>query len=193
MSLTDRLWGVIFNPVATMRQLTVQKPLGEGIFLYAAVLSIVMVINQGIDMLRPIEEVLSVPTNFIWLLLAMGIIFSLFLLLISAGFLSLISEIIYKRGNSLGLLVGFCFSILPGAFGPLLQYGSVLMGLSWLGVFFSIISMTWVVVLQIIAVKTALSLSTRQALFLYFSPLLLLAVIAITFTLLMVSSIPQLG
>lgn len=193
MSLIDRLWGTIFNPDTTLRQLVAEKPLGQGIILYITVLIIIMIINQGVDALRPIEEALNLPAQFIWLLGSIGIIFSLFILLLSAGFLSLLSEIIYKRGNSLGLLVGLCFAALPGVFGPLLQYGSALLGLNWLGVIFSIITLVWVVILQIIAIRAALSLNTGQAMVIYFLPLLIFAITAIAVTsLILVSSLPAL-
>lgn len=190
MSLTDYLWGTIFNPDTTMRQLVAEKPLGQGLTLYIAVLTIIMIINQGVDALRPIEEALSLPAQFIWLLGGIGIIFSLLILFLSAGFLSLLSEITYRRGNSLGLLVGLCFAILPGVFGPLLQYGLAIIGLNWLGVIFSTITMVWVVVLQIIAVRAAFNLSTGQALIIYFLPLLIFVITAIAVTsLILVSSL----
>lgn len=193
MSLTDRLWGTIFEPDAAMRQIVAEKPLGQGLVLYIAVFAMVMIINQGVEALRPIEEVLSLPAQFIWLLGGIGIIFSLLILFLGAGFLSLLSEIIYSRGNSTGLLVGLCFAALPGVFGPLLQYGCAIIGLSWLGVIFYIITMIWVVVLQILAVRAAFNLSTGQALIIYFLPLLIFITAAIAVTcLILVSSLSAL-
>ncbi|HNX28152.1 MAG TPA: Yip1 family protein [Syntrophomonadaceae bacterium] len=182
MSFTDRLWNTIFNPDLAMRQLTAEKPLGQSLVLYIAVLTFIMIINQGVVALRPIEEALSLPAQYIWLLVCTGIILSLLGLFLGAGFLSLLSEIIYSRGNNMGLLVGLCFAVLPGLFGAVLQYVSMIIGLNWLGGTFSFISIIWVIVLQIIAVRAAFDLSTGQALIIYFSPFFILALTAIIFT-----------
>jgi len=192
MDLVDRIWGIFLKPAAALEHITAKKPVQEGLLLYTAVVTLTIIINQGIQMLEPIEEMLNIPASFLWLFLILGIIFSLLFLLATAGFLSLISEIVYKQGNSLGLLAGLCFAILPGALGALLQYGSLLLGIEWLGVLFSVITLIWVIVLQIMAVKTALGLSNGQALLIYFMPPLIIAVMIIAFVLAAAFSIPQL-
>lgn len=192
MDLTDRIWGVLFKPVPALQRITAERPVAQGLLIYIAVVALTIIINQGIQRFQPIEEMLNIPASFLWLFFILGIIFSLLFLLASAGFLSLVSEIIYKRGNSLGLLTGFCFAILPGALGALVQYGSLLLRIEWLGVLFSVIALLWAMVLQIIAVKTALNLSNGQALLIYFIPPLIIAVIIIASILAAAFAIPQL-
>lgn len=190
MNLSDRLWNTIFHPDLAMRQLSAEKPWGQSLILYVVILTFMMIINQGSIDLRPIEEALRLPAQFVWLFGLAGIIFSLLILFLSAGFFSLLSEIIYKHGNSLGLLAALCFSLLPGLFGSVLQYGSTIIGLDWLGAMFSSLSMIWVMVLQVIAVRAALDLSTGQALVIYFAPLLMLVFAVILFiTLIFVSAL----
>ena len=161
-----------------MRQLAVEKPWGSSLILYLVAIVFIMIINQGILTLKPIGDF---PPQYTWLLGLTGIIFSLLILLVSAGFFSLFSEIIYKSGNSVGLLTALSFAILPGLLGAVLQYGSAIIGMEWLGAIISSISVIWVMILQVIAIKAALDLGTGQALLVYFAPVLVLTFAGILF------------
>ena len=176
--MTDHLWNTIFHPHLAMRQLADEKPWGSGLILYLGAVSFMMIINQGTLALKPIE---AFPWQHMWLLGLIGIIFSLLILLVSAGFFSLFSEIIYKRGNSLGLLTALSFAILPGLLGTVLNYGFVIMGMAWLGAIFSSLGVIWVLILQIMAIRAAMDLRTSQALLLYFTPLLIITFITVLF------------
>ncbi len=188
MNLTDLLWNTMFHPHLAMQKLAAEKPWGTSLILYVAVLTCMMIINQGAFELRPIEEALRLPAQYFWLFGLAVILFSLMVLFLSAGFFSLFSEIAYKRGNSLGLLATLSFAVLPSLLGSVLLYATTILGLDWLGAIITSISMIWVLVLQVIAVRAALDLSTGQALVVYFSPIIILAFTMILFTALIFTS-----
>lgn len=184
MNLTELLWNTIFHPHLAMQKLAAEKPWGLSLILYVAVLTCIMIINQGALALRPIEEALRLPAQYLWLFGLVVIVFSLMVLFLSAGFFSLFREIAYKRGNSLGLLSTLSFAVIPGLLGSVLQYATTILGLDWLGAIINSIIIFWVLVLQVIAVRASLDLSTGQALVVYFAPMLILAFIMTLFTVL---------
>ena len=124
-----------------------------------------MIVNRGIYVLEKVEEVLPIPSGFLWLGAFIGVIFPLIMLFILAGLYSLLGELIYKSGNATGLLAGLSFASLPGIFGPPLQYVALSLGLNSLSNLISFAITIWLLVLQVIAIREALRLSTNQATF----------------------------
>lgn len=173
MSFTDIIYGLIFSPSQTLRSISDNKPWAYGIVVFLVVMTFNMIVSRGIYAMEPVEEVLPIPSGFLWLGALVGIIFSLIMLFIMAGLYSLLGEIIYQSGNGSGLLASLSFASLPGIFGPPLQYVAILLGLSPLSMLISFGITVWLLVLQVIALREALQLSTSQATFLFIIPLLI--------------------
>lgn len=177
MSFTDLIYGIIFSPAQTLRTISDNKPWAYGIVVFLVVMTFTMIVNRGIYVMEPVEQVLSIPSGFLWLGALIGIIFSLILLFIMAGLYSLLGEIIYQSGNGSGLLASLGFASLPGIFGPPLQYIAILADLNPLSMLISFAITIWLLVLQVIAIREALRLSTGQATFLFIIPLLITIII----------------
>ncbi|MDD3898093.1 MAG: hypothetical protein PHE82_03935, partial [Syntrophomonadaceae bacterium] len=138
MSLIDTIYGIFFDPVPTLQYLAREKPLLPGLLVYLVVFVFNLIINRGLTTLDSEIAGFIPDGNFIWVFAGLGVILSFFILALTAGLLSLLSEIFYQRGNASGLLVCLSFAVIPGALGPPLQYGATLLGVSWLGVILSL-------------------------------------------------------
>lgn len=170
MSLIDIIYGILFDPVPTLQYLAREKPLLPGLLVYLAVFIFNLIINRGLTTLDSEIAGFIPDGNFIWAFAGLGLILSFFILALTAGLLSLLSEIFYQRGNASGLLVCLSFAVIPGVLGPPLQYGATLLGVSWLGVIFSLLALIWVVVLQVLSLREALEVQTGQAILLFILP-----------------------
>jgi hypothetical protein len=170
MSLIDTIYGIFFDPGPTLRYLAREKPLLPGLLVYLIVFIFNLIINRGLTELDSDIAGFIPEGNLIWVFAILGIILSFFILALTAGLLSLLSEIFYQRGNASGLLVCLCFAFIPGVLGPPLQYGATLLGISWLGVIFSLLAVIWVLVLQVLSLREALELQTGQAILLFILP-----------------------
>jgi len=190
MSLIDTIYGILFDPVPTLRYLAREKPLLPGLLIYMAVFIFNLIINRGLTTLDSEIAGFIPDGNFIWAFAILGVILSFFILALTAGLLSLLSEIFYQRGNASGLLVCLCFAVIPGALGPPLQYGATLLGISWLGVTFSLLAVIWMLVLQVLSLREALELQTGQAILLFIMPGLLFFLVLLGFAFIIIKTIP---
>lgn len=172
MTLSEMLYGVLFQPVATLKFISNTKPLKKGLFIFAAVMALNMMINRGINLSQPGQEILPVLGPMWWVFGCTGIVISLLLLFIMAGTLSLLGEFIYHKANGSGLFVGLLFASLPGVLGPPLQYASILIGAQYLGTILAFLALVWVIILEVIAVREALQLTTGEAVFLLILPVI---------------------
>ena len=177
MTLSEMLYGVLFQPVTTLRLISKTKPLGRGLLVFIAVMSLNMIINRGINIGQPGQELLPVSGPMWWVFGCIGIIVSVLLLFMMAGTLSLLGEFIYHQGNGSGLFVGFLFASLPGVLGPPLQYASVLIGVQYLGTILALLALLWVLILEVIAVREALQITTGEAAFLLILPVIAILLI----------------
>jgi len=190
MSLIDTIYGILFDPVPTLQYLAREKPLLPGLFIYLAVFIFNVIINRGLTALDSEIAGFIPDGNFIWVFAILGVILSFFILALTAGLLSLLSEIFYQRGNASGLLVCLCFAVIPGVLGPPLQYGATLLGISWLGVIFSLLAVIWMLVLQVLSLREALELQTGQAILLFIIPGLLFFFVLLGFAFIIIKTIP---
>lgn len=190
MTLTEMLYGILFQPVSTLQYLSREKPLSRAMLVFVSVLLFNALINQAISLANIEELPFSLPANLLWIFGLMGVIFSVLLLFLMAGFFSLLSEVFFGRANASGLLVCLGFASVPGLLGPPLQYAAILIKLPAGVMLFPLISIAWVIILQVMALRESLELDTGKAILLYIFPLLLvfflLAIIAASF----ISSFP---
>lgn len=190
MSLIDIIYGIFFDPVPTLQYLAREKPLLPGLLVYLVVFIFNIVINQGRTTLDSEIAGFIPDGNFIWAFAALGVILSFFILALTAGLLSLLSEIFYQRGNASGLLVCLSFAVIPGVLGPPLQYGATLLGVSWLGVILSLLAIIWVIVLQVLSLREALEIQTGQAILLFILPGLFIIFLSLGFILIIAKTLP---
>lgn len=179
MVWSDVIYGVFFEPRATLRSLSEEKPLAPAIATFIMVAVFNLIIYRGIILQN--DYSLDGMHNFLWLWQVFGALFSFFMLFVMAGLFSLLSELFYKKNNASGLLVCLGFASLPGVLGPPLYYGTVLMDIQWLGVICSILVGIWTLVLQVLSLREALEISTGRAVLLFLLPglLIFIGVVAI--------------
>lgn len=178
MRMDEIIYGVFFQPARTFAYLGIdRKKLGWGIGIFLVIMLSNGLMTQAINMHS--QSAFAWPKSWLGWLGGLKLTFSWFFIMVMAGFISLLAEWFCKRGNGLGLLIAFCFSLLPFVFGTPVHYALVLIGFPNLGAFFSLMAFIWVMVLQIIAIKAVLELETGPALSLYFSPVIFLLVVSV--------------
>lgn len=179
MSFTEIIYGVFFQPVNTFRYLKEAKPLAFSIITFTIVVILSVIIGQGEMYLDTEMKSLGLPSHMFGMMYVLAALFSFVMLFISAGLYALIADIIYDKNNAKGLLVCLALASLPGLLGAAFSYVFALAGMGWLGTILSMITGIWVIVLQVLALREALELTTSGALLVFFIPLLALAVLAV--------------
>lgn len=180
----------MFTPVKTLNTISKNNLWLAGIILFSVVMIFNMIVNRGIVLLEPVEQVLAIPNSLIWLVAFIGVIFSVIMLFIMSGLYSLLGEIIYQTGNAKGLLASLGFASLPGIFAPPLQYIAITAGFTPLSILAPLVIGLWTLALQIIAIRESFELSTSQAIFLYLIPMILVIMILIVILVTISSTIP---
>ncbi|HOB11544.1 MAG TPA: YIP1 family protein [Syntrophomonadaceae bacterium] len=181
MSVTESIYGVLFEPVTTLRTLAVQKPYGRALLIFLAVTLLSLIFEQALMVYNDNEALEILPANAVWMFNILGTFLSVLLLLVISGLLSLISEIIYGKFNAGGILVTLCYASVPGILGPPIHYAFSLAGQEWLGSILALLAMVWVLILQVIGVRESLQVTTGQA--------ILIMVLPGLFTLIMITSL----
>lgn len=174
MTFTEVIYGILFQPSSTLQYLSREKPLKLGLMVYVTIALFNVLISQGIEAFQFKDGLANLPPNFIWLASGIGVIASIIMLFLMAGFLSLISEIIFGQANAKGLLVCLSFAYLPSVLGAPLQYAALLIGMKVAATALPLLTLFWVLVLQVIALREALNLRNSQAVLLFIFPLLIL-------------------
>lgn len=172
MSLTEAIYGVIFTPKKTLADIGREKIWLSGILIFFIVMIFNFLINSSVAGLEQVEELVAIPANFYGAISIIGIIFSLVMLFVLVGLYNLLGELFYQSANASGLLASLSFASIPAVFGPPLQYVLMLVNLSILSYIVSLGIGIWLIVLQVIAIRESLSLSTGQALLLFIIPII---------------------
>lgn len=153
-----------------MRELARTRPLLPAFLVFLGVYGANLLLQQAS---RSISQVDMLPVSITWLLGSLGALASIVVWFVSAGLFSLLGEIIYGYSNGRGVLACLGFAAFPGIFGPAFYYVSALLDLEPLGILLYALTMLWVVGLQVVAVREALTLTTGQAVLVYFLPVAL--------------------
>jgi hypothetical protein len=177
LSFTESIYGIFFEPTATLRTLADKKPYGRALLIFIAVTLLNLVFQQALNVYTDNEILKMVPANAVWAFNLLGAALSVVLLLSISGLLSLISEIVYGKFNAGGVLVTLCYASIPGILGPPLHYASSLAGVQWLGAVLAGLSMIWVLVLQVIGVRESLRVTTGQAILIMLLPVIVLVLL----------------
>jgi len=189
LSTVEVVYGILFEPAKTLNFLGREKPLLPGLLIFCLTFTFISVINRAITLLDSSINNIIPGTVSVWLLTAFSMAFAYIMLALMAGLFSLISEIIYRRGNASGLLACLSFAVIPGVLGPSLQYAAILLGIGSIGVLFSLFSALWVLILQILSLREALDLNTGQAVLLFTLPGLLFVAAFTGLSIILVSTI----
>jgi len=180
-TITELLYGVIANPVETLRYVAKHKLVAVGILIYVAVAwigafaSIPGTLNSfeqipdlsGIPMFNPHSIVIFtvVATPF----------FSLLGMFISAGILHLIASLLKGKGEFPGLISAVGFASFPMIISTPLSLLDYMLGVSIS--LYGIISLPftlWTIVLTIIGIRENYNFSTARAVWTFFIPLIAL-------------------
>ncbi|QGU00702.1 hypothetical protein SYNTR_2108 [Candidatus Syntrophocurvum alkaliphilum] len=195
MSLTDRLYGIIFEPAKTLKIISEEKPVSQALIVFLVVIIFNAVVNQSIDSVVGNNNVhqLAAIQDFVWIFSLFAIIIAVVLLFVQAGLYSLLGDVIYSQQNGRGLLASLSFAHVPGVLGPALYYAGVLAGINWLGAILSLAVSIWVLILQVLAVRESLGLYTYQAVFIFLLPVLVMILLLVVILVVLFSVLPLTG
>ncbi len=151
-----------------------------------------MIINRGMTLAEPVQEILPIPAAWTSVGAVIGIVFSLIMIFVMAGIFSLLAELFFSNAspNAKGLLTCLSLASLPGLIGAPLQYTATVIGLSSLAAFIAFIVAIWLIVLQVIALRESLELTTSQAVVLFIIPLITIFVLIVGFTAIIIYMMP---
>ncbi len=172
MDLTEALYGVLFSPVKSLKKISENKIWLSGILVFVIVMAFNIIISQGIAGIDSLDQVMPIPTNLIWLGKIIGILFSIIFLFITTGLYTLLGDIIYKSNNPTGMLASLSFASIPAIFAAPIQYVAILINLNIISLIISPLIGIWVLILQVLAIRESLRLSTSQAVVLYIIPII---------------------
>jgi len=180
--MADTIYGLFFQPAATFRQISEDKPLAKGLMLYILVSLLGVLFNQGVESSRD-NSMLAGGAG--WALGALSIFFTLINLFVMTGVISLLADIIYKKSNPSGVLACFSFAALPGVLGGAVYYTFFLLGMEGAGAACLFAVSLWIMVLWVLSLRESLDLDTGQSVLLLLVPPL--AVFFLTAVLLLAS------
>ena len=181
MSILDILYGLIFQPQTAMRELARTRPLLPAFLVFVTVYAANYLLREAGRSITQIETGL-IPASMAGLIAALGAIAAIAVWFVSAGLFSLLAEIIYGYGNGRGVLACLGFASFPGIFGSALYYLAILLNLNSWGMLFYVITVLWVIGLQVLAVREAFTLATAQAIFIYALPVVLFLAVIVMLT-----------
>lgn len=177
MGFFEIMYGMLFQPVGTLRALREEKPVALGLLTFFLVSAVSLLFKKALYTLILPSYLLNLVQKTGWLFSGISLLSAVIMLLVMTGVLSLLSELLYHKGNGPGLLCCLSFCIIPGVLGPPLYYAGALLGYKGLGWFLSFLVGVWVIILQVLALREALELNTGQAVLLYIMPVLALVVL----------------
>ncbi len=187
MRAYELIYGTLFNPTAVFRYVAENKPIGRVFAVWLAALAFGAAVSFNLlrmnvaSRITPGWAALSERVaGFSWAYGVGYVAVSLLVWFVWAAVYSLLSELLYRRGNGVGLLAALALAGLPGILGPAFQLLGRVMAWEAPLVLLSLGAGLWTFGLQVLALREVLGLSTSQALFLWFLPVLTLGLLATT-------------
>ncbi|MDD2421645.1 MAG: Yip1 family protein [Heliobacteriaceae bacterium] len=190
----DYLYHVLFQPSLAFTVAAQNKPL----WLAAGVVGVALVAgvvgNAGVagEFFRADGGLFSgVAGSLLFILSLSGVVFGVLVWVILAGVYNLAGELCGGRGNATGLFTTMGLAYLPSVFvSPLQVAGSLLPGGGLLEGFGMFCLGIWSIVLQVLAIRQTLLLSTARAVFVFLLPFILLAGLVAILVAAMVALLP---
>ncbi|MDR1617122.1 MAG: YIP1 family protein [Syntrophomonadaceae bacterium] len=173
MGINDIIYGIIFTPKETFAGLcSDRKKTGWAIAFFLIIMLVQSITGHALAAQNGalLFAWPKIILGFYWSGKLIACLLTLFLMI---GFISLLADLFYRKKDTVGLLITFCFAALPGALGAGLQLAMAFIGLNRLGVCFAIFTFLWILALQVISIKTVLEIKTEQALALLLSPVII--------------------
>ncbi len=171
-NIVNWVYGVIANPVSTLKEISAEKPVGLAIFITAFISLLVGISTINADDMADLREfgvpdlAISLPVVIILLvLLGVAGVF------IAAGVLHLVSRLLYKAdGDYWSLFSVLGFANIPAVFIPVFMLittplGSIMATI--IGGLFQLLIGIWTVVLEIIGLRETYGLTTGQSVISY--------------------------
>ncbi|MZP30744.1 hypothetical protein GTO91_13580 [Heliobacterium undosum] len=196
----DYLYHVMVKPKLAFSVAAREKPLGLAlsVVLATSIVNLIIDLSLGgagsLDSPFPPELAGPVFEGLMARLSMFGVLFGVFIWLFMTGFFNLIGELLGGVGNAKGLLASLGLAYWPMIlYAPLSLIGAYAPGgqaMQGLGVFAVTL---WIFILQALAIKAALRLSTGRAVFVLLLPLLLLMLTLFLFILIILSMLPSIG
>ncbi|MGI6421442.1 MAG: YIP1 family protein [Syntrophomonadaceae bacterium] len=168
MTATEILYGIVFQPLATLRYLSSSQPLLMALTAFIVTVLGNMLIKLGINLHQ--GPGVPLPQGYIGVYLGLGLLFSLLALAAAAAIYNLLGELLYRQANGRGILTCLAFAFVPGILSPPLQYALTLLNLNNFNAAISVLAFLWVVILQVIGIRESLLIQSSQAFFLFILP-----------------------
>jgi hypothetical protein len=168
LTATEILYGIVFQPLATLRYLSSSQPLLMALTAFIVTVLGNMLIKLGINLHQ--GPGVPLPQGYIGVYLGLGLLFSLLALAAAAAIYNLLGELLYRQANGRGILTCLAFAFVPGILSPPLQYALTLLNLNNFNAAISVLAFLWVVILQVIGIRESLLIQSSQAFFLFILP-----------------------
>jgi hypothetical protein len=168
LTATEILYGIVFQPLATLRYLSSSQPLLMALTAFIVTVLGNMLIKLGINLHQ--GPGVPLPQGYIGVYLGLGLLFSLMALAAAAAIYNLLGELLYRQANGRGILTCLAFAFVPGILSPPLQYALTLLNLNNFNAAISVLAFLWVVILQVIGIRESLLIQSSQAFFLFILP-----------------------
>lgn len=194
-SFLELVYGVFFQPVQTLRYLSVQQKFlwGNLVFIGTYIFSSLMgfAVSRGqlpqYGLTQEEMQILSALAGKSWILvlpLAWGFWFTM------VSIYHALAGLLKGRGSIAGIFAAFGFTSLPLLVGALVNFleSSLQLGGQVAGLF-GVLIFIWIVVLQVIALRENYLVSTGRAVFIWFLPWIFLTVSLIIVVLLCISAL----
>ena len=192
----DDFFDILFKPTVGMARITKERSVWQGLLVYLAISVVSTITTVGAtgtaDYVGELSQFVSpeAATAILRSLPVLNVlvilVFTPFLLFISAAILQFSAELLGGRGKGLQLAAGLGYAQLPyilvAPFGLVARY----LNFNVVGVV-SFVVFIWAIVLKIEAVRAVFGFSHRRAALTYFLPVLAILVATIIFLLLMFS------
>lgn len=72
MSFTESIYGVLFEPAATLRDLAENKPYGRALLIFLAVTLLSLIFEQALMVYNDSETLKILPANAVWMFNILG-------------------------------------------------------------------------------------------------------------------------
>lgn len=178
----DNLYGVLFRPNETLKKITRQEKIGQGL--------IVLILSSVFPLMAAFQRQnfrfsYALPPGMPWhmqtVIPQMGpyflligitavILFRPAMMFVYTGVLHLLSNFMGGRGSGKGLYAGMCFSTLPMVFGAPVTFISRISGIRFINAPLYFIFFIWMILLQITSIKQNNDFPTVTAAAVFFLP-----------------------
>ena len=202
----ELLYGVLFQPVSTLRYITSQPLLGKALLVILMIqlgnwyMSVATAADE--DLLQSLlaeypaltSNLTSVLLNLKILSVMAGLTFSLLIWFVGSAIFNLLAELQGGSSNGRGLLAALGFAQLPEIALIPVRYFFLVVNWSQIGV--TLISLgigIWVIILSIISIREATGLTNGHAILTFFLPGLVVAGLASFFVLIGVMALVPLA